>query len=536
MPRTQTSKIILCKNIKLDKDYINVLNYTEQQMLALCRSQSCLIREVTGYSFIRNEGTIQTSFTYSECLQANYIAFQNPDYSNKWFFAFIDDIKYISDSNTEIHYIIDAWSTFFSSLTLKQCMVVREHVSNDSVGANTIPEDLDLGNEYKINSHLRDSFNRHPPVEAGVSTYYIVVASTIDLTTDNNVYAGIYDGIPTGVQYFPFQIDYSDPEFSPVDDLARVLYRLAGAIGGSKLDAIKEMFIVPYWLAKDLPNFSVSPKQVFTSITPISALDGYTPVNKKLLTYPYSYILLSNCQGQDTVLKQELWNKLQQAVTRDGITLPAGDMVLQIWGAITPGCSIRAIPENYNGDEIATQNGINLGKYPQINWNSDAFTNWLTENGINIASAGLGFTFGLATGNVAIAGTSAVKGVDLLKSGIQASLAPPETHGNTNNGDIMMAMDENCFHLYRMTIKREMAEKIDKYFTKYGYKVNELKIPNINTRQYFNYIQIANDETIGFGSIPSKMLETINKACRDGVTIWHNHDNIGNYNLNNAIV
>lgn len=38
MARTDTSKIILCKNIKLDREYKNVLDYTEQQMLALCRA------------------------------------------------------------------------------------------------------------------------------------------------------------------------------------------------------------------------------------------------------------------------------------------------------------------------------------------------------------------------------------------------------------------------------------------------------------------------------------------------------------------
>jgi len=30
-------------------------------------------------------------------------------------------------------------------------------------------------------------------------------------------------------------------------------------------------------------------------------------------------------------------------------------------------------------------------------------------------------------------------------------------------------------------------------------------------------------------------MEEINNACRKGVTIWHNHANIGNYNLSNNI-
>ena len=31
-------------------------------------------------------------------------------------------------------------------------------------------------------------------------------------------------------------------------------------------------------------------------------------------------------------------------------------------------------------------------------------------------------------------------------------------------------------------------------------------------------------------------MDIINNVARNGVTIWHNHDNIGNYNLDNPIV
>ena len=31
-------------------------------------------------------------------------------------------------------------------------------------------------------------------------------------------------------------------------------------------------------------------------------------------------------------------------------------------------------------------------------------------------------------------------------------------------------------------------------------------------------------------------MSEINNACRKGVTIWHNHDNVGNYSLDNSII
>lgn len=139
------SKIILAKGINIDREYNNVLNYTENQMLTLLQSSNHLVNSANNYSFLRPTGTIMAGFSYSECLQANYIAFQNPDYSNKWFFAWIDDVIYKGDRNTEIRFTIDAWSTWFDKWTAKPCFIVREHVNDDTIGKNTIPENLDVG-------------------------------------------------------------------------------------------------------------------------------------------------------------------------------------------------------------------------------------------------------------------------------------------------------------------------------------------------------------------------------------------------------
>ena len=81
---------------------------------------------------------------------------------------------------------------------------------------------------------------------------------------------------------------------------------------------------------------------------------------------------------------------------------------------------------------------------------------------------------------------------------------------------------------------------IDDYFNVHGYKTNRVKMPNITGRLYWNYVQIADQECIGYSnttiSVPTKSMEIINNVYRRGVTIWHNHDNIGNYSLNNTIV
>ena len=93
---TLNSKIILAKNIALDRDYINVLNYTTDKMLQLIQSQEHFVKSAENYEFIRPQDTIFVNFTYEECLKSNYIAFQNTDYSGQWFFAWIDEVKFVN--------------------------------------------------------------------------------------------------------------------------------------------------------------------------------------------------------------------------------------------------------------------------------------------------------------------------------------------------------------------------------------------------------------------------------------------------------
>lgn len=87
-----------------------------------------------------------------------------------------------------------------------------------------------------------------------------------------------------------------------------------------------------------------------------------------------------------------------------------------------------------------------------------------------------------------------------------------------------------------MRPKTEHLKIIDDYFTRFGYAIKSLELPNITGRRYWNYIEIGSSEEIGYGEVPSKFMDTINNACKRGVTIWHNHANVGNYNIDNSII
>lgn len=70
----------------------------------------------------------------------------------------------------------------------------------------------------------------------------------------------------------------------------------------------------------------------------------------------------------------------------------------------------------------------------------------------------------------------------------------------------------------------------------FGYKINRIKTPNITGRRNFNFIEIGQNDEMLVGNVPFKFMQELNNACRKGVTIWHNHENIGNFNIENDII
>lgn len=540
------SKILLVKNIHIDRQYTNVLSYSEAQMLELC--QANLVAQADNYSFLRPTGSIMAGFTYAQCLQANYIAFQNPDYSNKWFFAWIDDVIYKGDKNTEITFTVDAWSTWFDKWQKKTCFINRQHTNNDTIGLHTIPENLDVG-EVVQESITEDL------AYGNDFGYWIAVASnwTIKDGSDGTEilesnkgtqYSGItvYDNTVFGTQLFFFNIT----SLSSFADLVLLLLRTN--VDGH-IEDVQNIFILPdvaidqskltqHTASVGGQNFSfytmgydLTPEKFNTVINKITAFSDYTPKNNKCFVYPYNYLFVSNNQGSNNIYKYEDFN--------------TENCVFENQFSIAIGGSGRIVPKNYKGMATNDDEALALGKYPTCAWSSDAFTNWLTQNSVNMAVS-LGLTAGAIAGTIATGGATApiLAGAVMSVAGnigstigqfYQASLLP-NINGGQANGDVIWACNRNMFSFRQMRVKTEYLKIIDDYFTRFGYAVKSLAMPNITGRTYWNYVEIGASEEIGYGEVPAKYMDTINNACRRGVTVWHNHANIGDYSLNNTIV
>ena len=80
-------------------------------------------------------------------------------------------------------------------------------------------------------------------------------------------------------------------------------------------------------------------------------------------------------------------------------------------------------------------------------------------------------------------------------------------------------------------VKSEYRRKLDDYFHMFGYKVNEVKTPELKTRQHFNYIQTTACNITG--EFNNEDIREIKNVFDNGVTLWHVND-VGNYNLSNG--
>lgn len=535
------SKIYLAKNIKLDKNYKAVLNYSESDMLSLITNQSNLVYAESNAQFIRDTKSIIVKGKYSTCIQANYMAFSNPDYSNKWFFAFIDEVIYKGENNTEIKYTIDIFSTWHDYWTPKACFVVREHVIDDTIGSNTVPEGVELG-EY-ISCQTKEVDLADP------EDFYICMAVSElpdgSITPNNN---HTYNGVFSGLTYLGFKATTGRTMNQNCWDAIR-MYDKAG-----KADAIYGLFMIPkeYIRTGAIPNATLYTWTYASITTDVYYLDNsdsdfliggitgtmpttvgktYVPKNKKLFTYPYSYMNLTNNSGS---CQQYFYEDFDVNSETNLPSINFADYV-----ALMMGLSIKCVPLGYKNVNVNWDYGVMGGKVPVGSWNSDAYTNWLTQNALNIAVSGASSMISLVSGNL----NGTLNGIlGTMGQIYQHSLVPNTVEGNANGGDVNFGYEyDGGITLYYMSIRDEYAERIDKYFTRMGYKVNKVKVPNMSHRQNYNYVQVANEENLAYPNnhnnicLPATALNEINNLFRNGITIWNNHTNFGDYSVSNNI-
>lgn len=498
----------------------------------------------TDFTYQRKDDVIRVPAHIDELMSAgcNYVMYQNTEFSNKWFYAFIVGMEYKNDGATFIKIQTDVLQTWLFDYVVKPSFVEREHAKNDNVGEHTIDEGLELG-EYVANKRYITTYGHDLAIIVGVTKLLS------GWKTGGNYYWGTY----SGVAYYAF-------DTYKINDLETFVanYDKEGIA-----DDIVCMFLAPAILAASSDGTvtynNPIPKSRFPHLTVINKADngvyceeivqefgtadvnGYTPRNKKLLCYPYKYLLVSNNAGAAVPYKYENFYLQSDTVGKTRI-----EPSFLIYGTLTPGCSIRMVPKYYNGVQDNHEEGINMGKFPILNWQSDMYTNWLTQNSVNMGiqavtglmevGAGAAMTIGTGGAGAAVGLSTAAHGLSsiasLLAQNHQQSFSPVQSKGNLNSGDIVTASGNNTFHFYTMSVKEEIARVIDGFFDMYGYKCNLVKVPETNHRRVYWYTKTIDANIMG--AVPQEDLQTIKNAYNNGITFWRGETLFRDYSANNA--
>ena len=142
------SDVVLLRNILVDSGYENTIYFASKsaQESYFFTNDKVLYR-LTNQNYKRpSKGTLKVELPISIVEQATYMAFKNTSFENKWFYCFVDDFNYINNNTTEVVYHLDYIQTFFiGECELQQCYVLREHVIDDNVGLNRVPEPVGSG-------------------------------------------------------------------------------------------------------------------------------------------------------------------------------------------------------------------------------------------------------------------------------------------------------------------------------------------------------------------------------------------------------
>lgn len=444
-----------------------------------------------------DKGVIRVQIKAEDLYNCNYLMFQNENFGNKWFYAFIKSIDYVNNITSEIRYEIDVMQTWAFDYTLLDCFVQREHTETDVIGENTLPENVELGPYI---SNAVDVIS--PGKTSRIGGVCFVCTFNADLEPTNGQLQGnVFSGLSYIIK----------------DTAAEAAAFIAEVTEANKLDGIIASYVLP-------SNIDTSGGIILDQVsTPkrYSNLDGYVPRNNKLYTWPYNLLKVSTDSNQAD-FRYELFGDTE--------------CKFHYWSTISPSPNAIIIPTNYaNSGEEAIDERMTLSDYPQVAFSSDVYKMYLAQNQASLPVKMIG---GIAGGIASIAMGNPVGGALSLFDTIAGEMAKqydtstkaPQANGTQScSSDYALGLKQ--VYARQISIRAEYAKRIDQYFDMFGYSVNTVKKPNTHSRPEWNYVK-----TVGCELTANAPADDVSKICEiydRGITLWKNPEHVGDYSLNN---
>ena len=519
--------------------------------------QSVIWKSLPSQTYQRENAYFRVDDDYDAIVtNCNYLRYKNAITGNKWFYAYITEFEYKNPNTTFVHFKIDAYQTYLFNITWKDCFIEREHVKDDGFGKNIIP-DIDVGEP-----DIKRALDMNLPLglnNVSIDLVPILLFSEQPGNTAVTYPTTAINGVLQGMYYWFSASALGDPEKEDLQNTISDFNNLRNwLIKNKKINTLIGAFYVPRFALSGISHNSVvldegvRGGEIITGITqkssdvslsfalPLRSFDDYIPNNNKLYTSQYYRCNIINHQGTGIVLKPEYL----RYVTGKGWTIE-----YKLSADISPDSTIYfTIQPTYNNGLYANANKyykIMLTHFPVPSIAGDYFSAWLSSHSSSVIGNLVASASQLGIGAIA----SATPGAQLIGAGmISGSLA---SISNTlasvydaskvadpalvqTSSTSLFANEYAIISAYLEHLNYDAASRVDNYFTMFGYKVNELKVPEFATRKYYNYYKMSVCNITG--NIPQTALDEIRAKFQRGITLWNTPD-VGNYrNGNNPIV
>ena len=536
----------IIRNVPFNNDYKHTIWFTNASA-QLTYFESKVAQTFTDFTYVRQDKIVRVSTCADNIYDCNYCMFKNLGFGNKWFFGFITKVEYANNDVAFLTIEIDYVQTWLFDFHFNTSLVEREHVSDDTIGKHTVDEELPIGSYIsKGNEEVPAYYN------PAVAVYATVRAGGDEYRMTNGVFSSM-----------------ATLGFNPATELAD-LKRFMNVISvAPELISMIVMCVTDMLSSGTVTDDNDNncghflkafndQKTITRNLTNIFSFrgDNYTPRNNKLYCYPYSFIVGSNGSGASQVYR---WEDFDTADS--GATTQVTSASFQVVGVAQPKPCMGMYPVNYRKlGAVPSKNnyGLQFDNFPLCPYNIDTFYAWASQS-LPQGLGNIAGTIGVASGNMYqgsgntvvdqmvygqnTEGSSLRSNLGALALGAStASLAVQmwqhELHstaigGTVGNAGMTYYNERIGFLLEHYTIKPEYARIIDDYFTRFGYRINRYKIPELTSRQSFNYVKTI--ECNIDGNIPNEANKMLCNIFNSGITLWHTV-NVGNYSLNNNIV
>lgn len=371
------TEVHLLTNVPFNLTYNNVMDFnTPTEQITYFLNKTKYVFDKLTYQRVTSS-TIKLDINYNDLLDVNYLIFKNDSVKNKWFFAFITDYEFISESTTKITYQLDVFQTYLFDYEFQSSYIEREHTKrfNDdgTPVINTLDEGLAYGSDY--NTCMVKQYEQLEGI------IWAIIVSKVDLrSVPNKNYGGsTVSNIPTPLYYYGVPISangnnignftINGTKVSTIQDIWNLFTTNSDFVG-----SIVSMYYtsyVPFVVTKEsdvsirvdnragnLINFAGLTALKFTGIkwgtlSPTIFENIYEQFPKyeesKLYMYPYSLIEITNFKGETFTLKMENMSKVIGFENKL-------DLVILSSLGISPKTAI--IPRNYLNNTIFADNNM----------------------------------------------------------------------------------------------------------------------------------------------------------------------------------